>query len=57
MGILKKIFLHRHEWWHLAPEQGIFASGGNTKGDVLNLAARHKDGKWAAWKVRQGSVG
>jgi len=46
MGILKKVFLDRHEWWHLVPDQGIFASGGNTKGDVLNLAARHKDGQW-----------
>ena len=46
MGILKKIFLGREEWWHLVPDQSILASGGNTKGDVLNLAARHKDGKW-----------
>ena len=46
MGVLKKIFLARKEWWFLAPDQGIFASGGNTKGDVLNLAARHKDGQW-----------
>lgn len=46
MGILKKVFLGREEWWHLVPDQGLFASGGNTKGDVLTLAARHKDGKW-----------
>jgi len=46
MGILRKIFLERQEWWHLMPDQGIFASGGNTQGQVLNLAARHKDGKW-----------
>jgi hypothetical protein len=46
MGVLKKIFLARKEWWFLAPDQGIFAGGGNTKGDVLNLAARHKDGQW-----------
>jgi hypothetical protein len=24
----------------------VFASGGNTNGQVLNLAARHKDGRW-----------
>ena len=24
----------------------MFASGGNTNGQVLNLAARHKDGQW-----------
>jgi hypothetical protein len=46
MGILKKIFLSRKEWWYLVPDQSIFASGGNINGNVLNLAARHKDGKW-----------
>jgi len=46
MGILKKVFLGRKEWWFLAPDQSIFASGGNSTGDVLNLAARHKDGQW-----------
>jgi collagenase-like protein with putative collagen-binding domain/uncharacterized protein DUF4038 len=46
MRILKKIFMARKEWWHLVPDQTIFASGGNTNGQVLNLAARHKDGQW-----------
>ena len=46
MGILKRIFLARKEWWNLVPEQSIFTSGGNTNGQVLNLAARHKDGQW-----------
>ncbi len=46
MGVLKKIFLDRKEWWYLVPDQSIFASDGNTEGRVLNLAARHKDGKW-----------
>ncbi len=46
MGILRKVFEARNEWWHLVPDQAIFASGGNTCGTVLNLAARHKDGKW-----------
>ena len=46
MGILKSILLGRKEWWYLEPDQGVFATGGNTKGNVLNLAARHKDGKW-----------
>ncbi len=46
MSILKKIFLDRQEWWNLVPDQTIFESGGNTTGRVLNLAARHKDGKW-----------
>ncbi len=46
MGVLKKIFLGRKEWWYLVPDQSIFASGGQTSGDVLNLAARHKNGKW-----------
>ena len=46
LGILKKIFLDRKEWWHLVPDQSVFATGGNTNGQVLNLAARHKDGQW-----------
>lgn len=47
MGVLKKIFLARPQWWRLVPDQSIFASGGQTSGDVLHLAARHEDGKWA----------
>ncbi len=47
MGILKKVFLGRKEWWRLVPDQALFASGGRTEGEVLNLAARHQDGKWA----------
>jgi hypothetical protein len=46
MGILKKIFLNLEEWWYLVPDQSILTSGGNTAGDLLKLAARHKDGKW-----------
>jgi len=46
MGVLKKIFMAREEWWRLVPDQSILASGGQTDGDVLNLAGRHKDGKW-----------
>ena len=46
MGILRKTFEARREWWHLIPDQGIFASGGKTEGKLLNLAARHKDGLW-----------
>jgi hypothetical protein len=46
LGILKNIFLDRKQWWHLVPDQSVFASGGSTNGEVLNLAARHKDGQW-----------
>jgi len=46
MGVLKKIFLGRKEWWYLVPDQSIFARGGQTGGDVLNLAAHHKNGEW-----------
>jgi peptidoglycan/xylan/chitin deacetylase (PgdA/CDA1 family) len=46
LSILRKIFLGLKEWWYLVPDQSIFASGGKTDGVVLNLAARHKDGKW-----------
>jgi len=46
LGILKRIFLDRKEWWHLVPDQDVFARGGNTDGKLLNLAARHKNGEW-----------
>jgi hypothetical protein len=46
LGLLKQAFLAREEWWDLVPDQSLFASGGNTEGTLLNLAARHKDGIW-----------
>lgn len=46
LGILKKTFAALPEWWYLVPDQSIFGEGGRTDGQVLNLAARHKDGKW-----------
>jgi len=46
MGILKEAFLGRKEWWYAVPDQTVFARGGKSDGDVLNLAARHKDGLW-----------
>lgn len=56
MGILKKIFMDRKEWWYLIPDQSIFASGGLTEGQILNLAARHKDGKWVMVYLGSKSV-
>lgn len=47
LGILKQIFLARDEWWELVPDQTLLAAGGRTEGTVLNLAARHRDGRWA----------
>jgi hypothetical protein len=46
LGILKKTFLARNQWWLLVPDQTILASGGQTNGEVLHLAARHQDGRW-----------
>jgi hypothetical protein len=46
LGLLKTIFQGREEWWRLIPDQGVFAAGGITGGRVLNLAARHEDGRW-----------
>ncbi|MHC4559448.1 MAG: apiosidase-like domain-containing protein [Planctomycetota bacterium] len=46
LRILKKVFLGLSEWWYLVPDQSIFATGCQTQGQILNLAARHKDGKW-----------
>ena len=57
MGILKKIFLARKEWWNLVPDQSIFAAGGNVEGQILNMAARHSDGAWAmVYLGSEGSV-
>ena len=47
MGILRKTFEARPEWWLLVPDQSLLASGGRTDGDMLRLAARHRDGRWA----------
>ena len=47
MGILRKVFEARAEWWLLVPDQSVFAAGGQTEGDILHLAARHQGGKWA----------
>ncbi len=46
LRILKKVFLGLGEWWYLVPDQSILAAGGQTQGQILNLAARHKDSKW-----------
>jgi hypothetical protein len=46
LSLLKGIFLSRPEWWRLVPDQSVFASGGQTEGQVLNLAARHEKGRW-----------
>jgi hypothetical protein len=46
MGVLKKTLLARKEWWLLVPDQSVLATGGETRGDLLHLAARHRDGKW-----------
>ncbi len=46
LGILKKTFEDLPEWWNLVPDQDVFTRGGNTSGQILNLAARHKEGRW-----------
>jgi hypothetical protein len=46
MRHLKQAFLGRKEWWDLVPDPTVFTEGGKTEGTILNLAARHKDGKW-----------
>jgi hypothetical protein len=47
LGLLRRIFEDRHEWWHLVPDQELLASGGRTDGRLLVLGARHRDGRWA----------
>ncbi len=86
MGVLKKIFMARKEWWLLVPDQSLFASGGRvgrwplprefateqersdyvhslgpydtengqpTGNELLHLAARHRDGKWAMFYLSE----
>ena len=47
LGLLRRILEERDEWWYLVPDQALLTSGGRVDGRVLNLAARHKDGRWA----------
>ncbi|HUT59243.1 MAG TPA: DUF4038 domain-containing protein [Phycisphaerae bacterium] len=47
MGILKKAIMARNQWWRLTPDQELLPSGGRTDGQVLVLAARHPEGRWA----------
>jgi hypothetical protein len=47
LGLLKETFLALDEWWELVPDPSLLAAGGCTEGTVLNLAARHRDGRWA----------
>jgi hypothetical protein len=47
LGILRRVFEERDEWWNLESDQSLLMSGGQTEGRVLNLAARHTDGRWA----------
>ena len=46
MGIMRRIFEAREQWWELVPDQSVLAEGGQIEGKLLNLAARHKDGRW-----------
>jgi hypothetical protein len=46
MAVLKQVFTGLPEWWTLVPDQAVLTSGGNTRGDKLNLAARSATGKW-----------
>jgi hypothetical protein len=55
MGILKKIFTDRYEWWNLIPDQSLFIGGGQTQGTVLQLAARHEDSLWAIFYLAEAT--
>jgi len=47
MGVLRKVLAERKEWWRLTPDQELLATGGRTEGRIINLAARHPEGRWA----------
>ena len=46
MGVLRRVFEARDEWWNLVPDSAVLAEGGMTTGTILNLAARHSEGRW-----------
>jgi hypothetical protein len=46
MGVLRRIFEAREQWWLLVPDQSVLASGAKTEGQILTLSARHQKGKW-----------
>ena len=57
MGIMRRVFEAREQWWELVPDQSVLAEGGQIEGKLLNLAARHKDGRWLmAYLAEPGSV-
>jgi hypothetical protein len=57
LSLLKRVFMDRSEWWRLVPDQTVFAQGGRISGEVLDLAARHKDGRWVmAYMAGPGSI-
>ncbi len=47
MGVLRRIFEAREQWWLLVPDQSVLLSGGKTEGQLLVLSARHERGRWA----------
>ncbi len=47
MGVLRKVLEARKQWWRLVPDPLLLAAGGRPEGDVLTLAARHAEGRWA----------
>ncbi len=57
MTHLKNIFTGLPQWWTLVPDQSVLTSGGNTKGDALNLSARSTTGQWfIAYVAGQSSI-
>jgi hypothetical protein len=48
MGVLKKIFLARKEWWLLVPDQSLFASGGRVSNLPLPRVFATEE-EWSAY--------
>jgi len=47
MGILKEVLMARGEWWRLVADPSLLVAGGQTDARIVNLAARHAEGRWA----------
>ena len=56
MGVLKKIFLARKQWWLLVPDQSIFESGGRISDAPLPIDSRNEQSNTAPMSAASGRI-
>ena len=47
MSILRRALEGLDEWWRMVPDASLLGGEARTEGRILDLAARHPEGKWA----------